>query len=63
MSRVSGSLDNRPIEYFFSILKQEHLRIIKLQDRSFDKIMNWIILNDIPTINDTKEVMTLIELN
>jgi len=38
MSRVGNSLDNRPIEYFFSILKQEYLRTIKLRDRSFDKI-------------------------
>ena len=26
MSRIGNSLDNRPCEYFFSVLKQEYLK-------------------------------------
>ena len=36
MSRVGVSLDNRPIEYFFSILKYEYLG--KVKNLSFQKV-------------------------
>ena len=40
MSRIDNALDNRPIEYFFSILKQEYLRKIPVKERTIEKIKN-----------------------
>ncbi|MBN4089692.1 IS3 family transposase [Mycoplasma enhydrae] len=42
MSRIGNSLDNRPIEYWFSILKEECLRKHQLNDLKFDQIKELI---------------------
>ncbi len=42
MSRVGVSLDNRPIEYFFSILKHEYLWELKFWKRDLDSL-NYIL--------------------
>lgn len=46
MSRIGNSLDNRPIEYFFSILKHEYLWNMKFWKRDLDSLNNilpsWI---------------------
>ena len=42
MGRVGVSLDNRPIEYFFSILKQEWLIDIPAKERSQSRIKREI---------------------
>lgn len=36
MSRIGNSLDNRPAEYFFSILKHEYLRLIPIKNRTLE---------------------------
>lgn len=48
MSRLGNSLDNRPIEYFFSIIKSEWLNVISSNRMTFeevsieiDKFMDW----------------------
>ena len=38
MSRVGNSLDNRPIEFFFKILKHEYLRLIPLKERTLQRL-------------------------
>ncbi len=38
MSRVGNSLDNRPIEYWFSIIKSEKLNLIDLDKYNFDEV-------------------------
>ena len=42
MSRVGNSLDNRPIEFFFKILKHEYLRLIPIKERTLQKLNNEI---------------------
>lgn len=42
MSRKGNCLDNREAEYFFSILKSEHLKHINLNDVSLDKLKQEI---------------------
>ncbi|MBN4089750.1 IS3 family transposase [Mycoplasma enhydrae] len=42
MSRIGNSLDNRPIEYWFSILKEECLRKYQLNDLKYDQIIELI---------------------
>ena len=38
MSRIGNCLDNRPIEYWFSILKSELIEQINFQERNFEKL-------------------------
>ena len=43
MSRLGNCLDNQPIEYFFSIIKQECIKKIPFQKRTFKKLKFEII--------------------
>lgn len=38
MSRIGNSLDNRPAEYFFSIIKEELIRLNDIDKLEFDEI-------------------------
>ena len=42
MSRIGNSLDNRPIEYWFSILKEECIRKKNINKMSFEQIVDTI---------------------
>ena len=42
MSRVGNSLDNRPVEYWFKILKHEYLVHIPLKDRKLQRLNDEI---------------------
>ena len=38
MSRIGNSLDNRPAEYFFSIIKEELIRLNNIDELDFNEI-------------------------
>ncbi|WP_027121462.1 integrase core domain-containing protein, partial [Mycoplasma leonicaptivi] len=42
MSRVGNSLDNREVEYFFSILKTECLYLNKIKEMTFKELKSLI---------------------
>lgn len=49
MSRIGNSLDNRPIEYWFSIIKKELLKALSLNNISCEQIYNEIKISFIVT--------------
>ncbi|WP_371246732.1 IS3 family transposase [Mycoplasmopsis agassizii] len=42
MSRIGNSLDNRPIEYWFSNLKEEKLRLINIDKLEYEELLDEI---------------------
>ena len=42
MSRVGNSLDNREIEYWFSLLKTELINTINLKETSYNDLSKFI---------------------
>ncbi len=53
MSRIGNSLDNRPAEYFFSIIKEELIKLNKIDDLEFDEIYK-LIFNFISYYNNDR---------
>ncbi|WP_078747300.1 IS3 family transposase [Mycoplasmopsis verecunda] len=61
MSRVGNSLDNREIEYFFSIFKSEFLYKINIKELTYDEFVlranyfiNWYNNSRIQSVLDWK---------
>ncbi len=42
MSRVGNSLDNRPVEFFFRVLKQEYLKKFPIEGRTIQNLQEQI---------------------